>query len=362
MDKIFKAVGIDLEKKINLEEGIIPFVLTSKTVDRDSEVMLPDGGDIEQFVKNPVFLWAHDMWSPSIGKVLPETIKANSKKMVADVKFDLDDPFAAMVFNKYVNGYLNAGSIRFRPIETSKDPVLPKQKGDTILKWTLLEFSAVPVPANPEALAQVRKGLDMNNEKAKKWDEVLKDFYDNDDLDHTPDGYIDMLNKAEENDPLISLYKKSEIKTETEININKITDVLDSVIRLVLNVRPVPFDSELPCAFHDYDTGESKLIHHKSNEEGELAPDWEMVAQSMIDLFKADEISNFEKLRIYNHLARHYKEFNKVSPEFKMYSKEEIEQFEKPAEETEISFDDIGEQDLNTIVENATTLILEKKQ
>ncbi len=75
----FKVVGIDLEKKINLEEGIIPFILTSKTVDRDSEVILPDGGDIENFVKNPVFLWAHDMWSPSIGKVLPETIKSNSK-------------------------------------------------------------------------------------------------------------------------------------------------------------------------------------------------------------------------------------------------------------------------------------------
>lgn len=201
----FKSASIDVEKKINLDEGIIPFILTSLTVDRDSEVVLPDGGDTTEFKKNPVFMWAHNIWAPSIGRVIPETLKATTKKMTADVEFDLDDPFAAMIFNKYTKGHLNAGSIRFRPIEISKDPVLPKQKRDTIKKWKLLEFSACPVPSNPDALAQIQKAFsDLDDDRAREWLDGFKELLEDPDSGKSMvDLYIDNMNstKGDEFEP-----------------------------------------------------------------------------------------------------------------------------------------------------------------
>jgi len=51
--KIAPIKGIDEQK------GTIDFTLTSKTIDRDGEVVLPMGVNLENFRKNPVFLWAH---------------------------------------------------------------------------------------------------------------------------------------------------------------------------------------------------------------------------------------------------------------------------------------------------------------
>jgi septin family protein len=60
----------------------------------------------------------------------------------------MNDEFARMIYDKYKNGFLNAFSIGFQALE--KD-------GDTFTKSELLEISAVPVPANPEALTILRE-------------------------------------------------------------------------------------------------------------------------------------------------------------------------------------------------------------
>jgi len=150
MKNKFFGCQINGEKAINAEKGTIEFVLTSKTVDRDSEVVLPKGVDITNFRKNPVFLWAHDRTLPPIGKVLVNTINKTEQQMTATVEFDLKDPFSALIFSKYQNGYLNAGSIGFKPKKIAA-PILDQQRGVTYEEIELLEFSGVPIPSNPEA-------------------------------------------------------------------------------------------------------------------------------------------------------------------------------------------------------------------
>ena len=324
----FKATFIDQEKKINLDEGIIPFILTSKTVDRDSEVILSDGGDVKNFNKNPVFLWAHDMWSPPIGKVIPETIVATDKKMGADVKFDLDDPFAAMIFNKYANGFLNAGSIRFRPIKINTEPVLPKQKGVTIEKWELLEFSAVPLPANPEALAQVAKGLeDIDDERAKDWSKQLKEILE------VPlvkgktlvDAYIDVMNKViKEPDP-ISEENNGESIIWFSANVPGMMEkAVTEGIQKALN--PLLMDE----------------FQYK-DKQGE--PEWVLLANAMINLFHNKTLPDYQKRYVYDHLAEQYKKLDRKPPEFGKEPEEEKE----PEEKFIISDDSI-----NKIIETVT--------
>jgi len=359
--KPFRAAFVDQEKQINLEKGIIPFILTSKTVDRDSEVMLPDGGDITEFKDNPVFMWAHDISSPSIGRVLPETIKQTKQKMTGDVEFDLEDPFAAMVFNKYVKKHLNAGSIRFRPVTIGMDPVLPGQKGVTHLKWKLLEFSAVPVPANPQALAQIQKGLeDLGDDRAKEWNEVLKSFLGQEDTEHDPEGYVSFVNaKATEEEPEEEPEPKVEkYEVQNVVKLDDVRTIIKEVVREIMGKKAVPFmactvvSDDEDVAFSPiyvkemygwWDSGEGKFLHH-ANRSGEIVTSWPLVAKAMIELFKDEEISEDDRCEVFDHLARHYKECDKEPPEFKEYKEEEIQEMEKEIdvpEEFELSQDDM---------------------
>ncbi len=146
-------------KKVN-DDGSVRFRLTSKKVDRHGEVVLPDGIILDDFKNNPVVLFGHG-WGGAgnnvpIGKINIDSFKITSKYVDADVVFDDEgkDPFAEMIGDKVRNGFLNAGSIGFRPTVISADPVLPKQKGATITEWELFEFSIVTIPSNADALAK----------------------------------------------------------------------------------------------------------------------------------------------------------------------------------------------------------------
>jgi hypothetical protein len=178
-------------------EGVIPFRLTQKIVDRDSEVILPRGAQLENYKKNPVFQWAHDLRLPPIGRIIPDTLVITEDFIDGDAKFDLEDPFAKMIYNKYKNKFLNAGSIRFIPIERSEEQVLEGQKGSTYTKWELLEFSAVPVPANPEA--RQRAIAKATSDDDLPWYDLLKEFFADESIEHTPAGWVDRLNKGKGN-------------------------------------------------------------------------------------------------------------------------------------------------------------------
>lgn len=186
MSQKFKIAPV---KAINAERGTIEFTLTSKTIDRDGEVVLPAGVKMENFRKNPVFLWAHSRKDPSIGRVIPETIRQTENDISATVEFDLDDPFAKMIFGKYQKKHLNAGSISFIPLEFGQ-PVFDDQPGSTFTAIELLEFSGVPIPSNPQALAKEFTG------QKGGWLEILKSFY-GEESDGSPEAWCKFLEKQE---------------------------------------------------------------------------------------------------------------------------------------------------------------------
>jgi len=84
--------------------------------------------------------------------------------------------FANEIFELYKDGFMNAFSVGFipvdsEPMEKDSDSVWGAKR---FLKWELLEYSAVPVPANPEALAlAVSKGI-ITEEKKHTLEEMRK--------------------------------------------------------------------------------------------------------------------------------------------------------------------------------------------
>jgi HK97 family phage prohead protease len=101
--------------------------------------------------------FGHDVTAPPIGRMV--NIFSDGMRLVGDVRFATAATyeFADTIFRLVRDGFLQAGSVGFLPLEFSYRDRPP---GVDFHRQELLEFSVVPVPANENALAQAcAKGL-----------------------------------------------------------------------------------------------------------------------------------------------------------------------------------------------------------
>ncbi len=152
----------------SLGERKMGFVISTAAVDRDGDTVDPKGWDLGSYTKNPVVLWAHDYSQPPVGKAV--NIQATKDGLRADVEFLPKgmSSFADMIHDMVQAGFLNATSVGFKGIdaEVSKE----RQHGYDFKKQELLEFSIVPVPSNPEALAL--RGIE--GEQVKRYAKAMR--------------------------------------------------------------------------------------------------------------------------------------------------------------------------------------------
>jgi HK97 family phage prohead protease len=139
--------------------------ISTTSIDRDGDVLMPSGLDLGDFRKNPVVLLNHNDAGLPIGKAL--SVKRDSEGVIAEVQFaerpeghpDAVEWIPDTVFNLFQQGVIKAFSVGFIPKEMREPTDKDKRKfGDSvrniITKWSLLEFSVVNVPANQDALVQ----------------------------------------------------------------------------------------------------------------------------------------------------------------------------------------------------------------
>jgi len=124
--------------------------ISTRARDRAGDIIEPGGARLEHYRKNPVVLWAHDYREQPLAK--SEWIKLVGDSIIAKPRFHDSTDLAREVYSLYAEGYLNAWSIGFIPEEWE-----PEGKGYRVKQWDLLEYSAVPIPANPEALTMALK-------------------------------------------------------------------------------------------------------------------------------------------------------------------------------------------------------------
>lgn len=123
-------------------EDIIGAVASSGSMDRDGDILVPSGWELDNFRKNPVLLWAHDSYSLPIGKATDISIIGNDLRFNA--KFaENENEFAGKVAKLMRGGFLNSFSVGFIPKE--------RDEAGRMSKMELLEISVVNVPANAEA-------------------------------------------------------------------------------------------------------------------------------------------------------------------------------------------------------------------
>ena len=161
-----KSLVID-KGPIDEDKRTVEATISTGFIDRDGDWIDQEGWDLERFKANPVVLWSHDREALPIAKAVDIGVvgKGNRARLKSTAEFELH-PFADAVFNLVKNGTINATSVGFIPRAWN---FVDEENRSTfsidIYKAELLEWSFVPVPANPEALVGA-KGLSGENRKA----------------------------------------------------------------------------------------------------------------------------------------------------------------------------------------------------
>lgn len=162
MDMRRTLVPVEVKEVKTLGERVLEFIASTENVDRMGDIIRSKGWLLKPFKKNPVFMWAHNYDQPPIGRALKVWVDKDTKQLIQQIEFaDAETyAFADTIYKLYKGGFLHAISVGFIPLDwegKDEDNPDPKWEGNVFTKQELLESSAVPVPANANALVNARE-------------------------------------------------------------------------------------------------------------------------------------------------------------------------------------------------------------
>ena len=171
-NKTFKE-QLSVEVKA-LGENEVQFIVATDDVDRHNERLDISKVDTKNYMNNPVFLWSHDSYELPLGyttKMQKKTLPSGAKALVATVTFFANIyEKARIVRDMYKEGGMKAVSIGFRASDG--------KEVDGIWTWTqteMLEFSAVNIPANQNALVYSKSLEEAETKTADKYEIINTD-------------------------------------------------------------------------------------------------------------------------------------------------------------------------------------------
>jgi len=135
----------DVNKEFNDNERSVVHYITTMTKDRYGDIVNPMGANLSNYEKNPIVLFNHNPnW------VIAKSLWRKNEKdgILAKTKFASID-FASDIYQLYKEGVMNAWSIGFIP---DWQEAVDLENGYLFNKWELVEYSAVSIPANPDAI------------------------------------------------------------------------------------------------------------------------------------------------------------------------------------------------------------------
>jgi phage head maturation protease len=177
-DVIYKVLTFESKA---VGDGQFEVLISSELEDRDGDILLSAGANVDNYRRNPVVLYAHDYGGLPVARATNiEAIQGTGLKAVMEFPPKGISARADEVRGLWEGGFLNAASVGFVPKHfEERHPT-----GRIFTDWELLEFSIVPVPANAAAL---RLSIDgtiekrgrvinaANEQRLKKLQELLTD-------------------------------------------------------------------------------------------------------------------------------------------------------------------------------------------
>jgi hypothetical protein len=165
----------------------VEFIISSAAKDRHNSILNMDGWNLENFNRNPIVGYQHNVYGNLFGNDDPDDIigsgrawidinQKGEKVLMGSVKFETKDinEKADKIFKKVLAGTLRSTSVGFMEIgkgewRETRDTEGKKDKVYHFKGQELLEFSIVNIPSNPEA---VKKAL--GDDKQRLMDFIVK--------------------------------------------------------------------------------------------------------------------------------------------------------------------------------------------
>jgi HK97 family phage prohead protease len=149
----------------NDEARELLFTVSTSGVDRQGDSISVDGWRLDNYRKNPVVLWAHSYNGFPIARSSKIWVEDGKLKSIASFVPENNSAVgrqAEGIYQLYKGGFLSATSVGFMPIKWAWTEDTSRKYGIDFEEQELLEYSAVPVPANAEALIESRGMVDVN--------------------------------------------------------------------------------------------------------------------------------------------------------------------------------------------------------
>lgn len=166
---------------LNEEERTAVFVISTEDVDSYKTVFRADGWETEQYMRNPVVAYNHNVHDPNPDNIIgtTERIWKEGTQTLAEVRFEdaETNPLAEKVYRKVKNGTLRMASINavvekyhMGKRDAGEDP-------DVVYfdKQRLQEWSIVSVGSNPEAFKRNTEEIEAIRSAAIQEIEVKPD-------------------------------------------------------------------------------------------------------------------------------------------------------------------------------------------
>ena len=120
MDRPVRSMSMDIVSRGSLGGGRYQVTIAANESVRQPPDLDFEGLSLDNYMRNPVVMWAHDAVGRSQSGGLPigRTLKlerTGDGGMVADFEFLGDDPFVQRVKNAWDKGFLRAASISWAP-------------------------------------------------------------------------------------------------------------------------------------------------------------------------------------------------------------------------------------------------------
>lgn len=174
MKSMQKTLNFKAEQTGDPGDRTFTATITTPALDRQDEVLLPEGLIATEYQLNPVVLFNH--WSDKpIGRCLKLTRKPTSweavTKLAEKPEGHTGEWLPDVVYSLIKQGVINAVSVGFIVVERrSPTPKDYEKFGETvnsvISKWKLVEYSVAPTPCNQEALITAVKSFSVDTQKA----------------------------------------------------------------------------------------------------------------------------------------------------------------------------------------------------
>ena len=151
-EQIASSREVVIERRESPDEGAYRATIFVNERARQGPDLSVEGLQVENYMRNPVVLWAHDMNGKSESAGLPvgrtNRLTNVDGRLEVDFEFLTEDPFAERVRNAWDKGFLKAASVSWLPLESEEG----EDGNQRDVRSDLLEWSIVSVPSDPDAV------------------------------------------------------------------------------------------------------------------------------------------------------------------------------------------------------------------